>query len=69
MTPPATDTELNAAVARLRAITGARAQGATWAQIGARSGVSPQVAKRGFRLLERETRRQYLAARARQSAA
>jgi transposase-like protein len=58
----ATPAELDAAVARLRAVAQARRDGATWAQIGARYGVSRQEAKRGFRLLERDTRREFLLA-------
>jgi hypothetical protein len=58
----ATPAELEAATARIQAVARARAGGATWAQIGARLKMSGPEAKRSFRLLERDTRRQFLLA-------
>jgi len=58
----ATPAELEAATARIQAIARARADGATWAQIGASQGMDAKAAKRGAKLLERDTRRQFLLA-------
>jgi len=58
----ATPAELEAATARIQVIARAKARGDTWAQIGASQGMSAKEAKRGFHLLERDTRRQFLLA-------
>lgn len=60
MRPDAAPADLDAAIARVRSVREARAAGQTWAQIGARHKMDAKAAKRGFRLLERDTRRQFL---------
>ena len=58
----ATIGELESATARVQAVARARAGGATWAQIGASLKMTGPEAKRAFRLLERDTRREFLLA-------
>lgn len=62
MRPDATPSELDDAVERLRLVRSAKAAGMSWAEIGARLGMTAKAAKRGAHLLERDTRRQFLLA-------
>lgn len=55
-----TPAQLDDAVERLRLVRSARASGMTWAQIGASQKMTGPEAKRAYRLLERDTRRQFL---------
>ena len=58
----ATDAELDEALRRVRQVRAALAEGASWAMIGAKVGMSGPQAKRSYHLLERDTRRQFLLA-------
>jgi len=62
MRPDATPASLDDAVERLRLVRSAKAMGMSWAEIGARLGMTAKQAKRGAHLLERDTRRRFLLA-------
>jgi hypothetical protein len=60
--PAAMPATLGSAMQRLRLIAETRAAGASWADIGAGLKMSGKEAKRAVRLLDRDSRRQFLVA-------